>query len=135
MRKCNRPCPTCPWVIESRRMRSFGSTYAYDITQPLNCQSKNIIYCILCLKCGHQYVGETDRTLQERFSEHKGYVSNSNIAQATGNHFNLPGHSIDDMSVLALTKLHQQGTVYRKETEKNFIRAFNCFHRGMNKSC
>ena len=135
MKKCNRPCPICPWVIETKKMKAKGSIYMHEIKTPINCQTSNLIYCILCLKCGQQYIGETEKTLQERFSQHKGYVTSENLSQATGYHFNQPGHSINHMAVVAITKVHQRGPAYRKELEKDTIRMFNCFHKGINKSC
>ena len=44
------------------------------------------------------YVGETERTLEERFKEHLGYVNNEHLNRPTGAHFSSPSHSISDMS-------------------------------------
>ena len=46
-----------------------------------------------------QYVGESEISLQDRFSEHVGYVKNKHLTKATGGHYNLPGHTISDMRV------------------------------------
>ena len=39
-----------------------------------NCNSRNLIYLIHCDSCGAQYVGETGRTLRERFNGHRADV-------------------------------------------------------------
>ena len=70
------------------------------------------IYCITCLHCNIQYIGETGNSLATRFVQHKGYVRNRMLEQATGAHFNLRGHCVSDMSVV-------------KEREKMFINIFN----------
>ena len=133
-RKAGRECTICPWVKEGKVATSRASTYRKEIETSLNCQSRNLLYLIECRKCGLQYVGETDRSVQERFSEHKGYVNNNKLNQATGAHFNLPGHSISDMSIMAIQKVYNRGAHYRKELEKEEISKFRSFHHGINKN-
>ena len=77
--------------------------------------------------------GETDRKLKERFSEHKGYVNNKILNQPTGQHFNLPGHSIANMTITIVEKVRKPESLYRKEREKYHIRKFNTYYEGMNK--
>ena len=48
-------------------------------------------------KCDDKYIGESERPLKIRFSEHKGYVENNKLNEATGEHFNKKGHSSSDM--------------------------------------
>ena len=80
-----------------------------------------------------QYIGESERALQERFSEHRGYVANKHLSKATGAHFNLPGHSTNDMRVTILEKVHSMDPLVRKEREELFIRKFNTKYKEMNK--
>ena len=37
--------------------------------------------------------------LKKRMSEHKGYINSIFPTQATGEHFNLPGHSMNNVTV------------------------------------
>ena len=46
------------------------NTSTCPINKEVNCQTKNVIYCITCKKCNVQYIGETERTLMERFCVH-----------------------------------------------------------------
>ena len=60
---------------------------------------------IECKKCNKQYIGETKRTLRERFSEHRQATNNplhANTAAGVPSHFHLPGHSITDMGLIPL---------------------------------
>ena len=41
--------------------------------------------------------GESQRSLEDRIAEHKGYNSNSMKSKTTGEHFDLPGHKIVNM--------------------------------------
>ena len=73
-----------------------------------------------------QYIGETERSLHERFSEHKAYVVNKNLTKATGAHYNTPGHSVSDMQVSVLEKVHSNDPlIIRKEREHQIIRKLN----------
>ena len=97
-------------------------------------QEGNILYIIECNRCRLQFIGETGHALKERFSKHKGYVINKKLNQATGAHFNLPGHSVDNMMVMAIQKIFTRGTPYRKEHEKEEISNFRSYHHGINRS-
>ena len=132
MTKCNR-CPICPYIKVGKSVKATATKTEVAINKPVNCQTKNAIYLIGCRKCAMQYIGETDRTLQTRFSEHRGYVTNRHLAKATGYHFNLPGHSISDMEVTVLEKIFNLDPQYRKTREAKWIQEFNTKYKGMNR--
>ena len=132
MKKCNN-CIICPFVRESKTVQSTASKCTVEINRPVNCQTRNILYCITCTKCSLQYIGESERTLKERFSEHKGYVVNSKLTKATGEHFNQKGHKVSDMSVTVLEKIFSSDPAVRKEREKYFIAKMNTKYKGLNK--
>ena len=133
MNKCGNNCTACPFIKEVKSLRING--VEWKINQNLNCESFNCIYLIQCLKhnCNMRYVGETKRILKFRLAEHRGYVSNEDISTATGEHFNSPGHSLSDMSIVVLEKVRSTDDLYRKEREKYFIRKFNTFYQGLNR--
>ena len=62
-----------------------------------------------------------------RFAEHKGYVKNKHLNQATGSHFNEPGHGLENKKVIIIEKSKQANEPFRKEREKFFIQKFNTF--------
>ena len=99
----------------------------------MNCQTQNILYCITCEKCSLQYIGESERSLKERFSEHKSYVVNNMKSKATGEHFNMKGHRVSDMRVSILEKIFSTDPAIRKEREKFFINKMNSKYKGLNK--
>ena len=132
MSKCNN-CVICPFVKEGRSVRSTASKLIVDINKPVNCQSKNILYCITCDKCLIQYIGETERTLQERFSEHKGNAVNMKTSKATGEHFSQKTHKVSDMKVSILEKISSTDPAVRKERGKHFISKMNTKYKGVNK--
>ena len=107
MSKC-KGCPICPYIKPGKRVRATATTFTADIEQQVNCQTRNIVYCIQCKKCCIQYIGESQRTLQDRISDHRGYITKSQTNKATGEHFNLPGHKVSDMEVTILEKIFNE---------------------------
>ena len=133
MKKCPYNCLTCPYVKESKTIKSTASKFQHDIEWAVNCQTSNIVYCVSCDKCGEQYVGQTEKTLSLRFGQHRGYVRNRKLDKATGHHFNLPGHSHSDMKVQVVEKVHTPDEMMRETRESHFILEMNTKHKGMNR--
>ena len=61
------------------------------------------------------------------------HIHNKVTSQATGDHFNLPGHSLRDMKVIILEKVKVNDEIYIKERESYHIRKLNTFYKGINK--
>ena len=132
MKKCNR-CVYCSYILTGDHVKSSASEYHHEIQHVVDCNSSNVIYLITCQKCRMQYVGETDRKLKDRFSEHQGYVRNKVLSKSTGKHFNLPGHSLSDMKIRVIEKIQNKDPFFRKQREHMYIYKFNTKLKGMNK--
>ena len=71
-------CKLCPKMHETKH---FASAYpkrkdidfmrGHDITFSANCRSTYCIYLVTCKKCGKQYVGSSEQTLQQRHNLHR----------------------------------------------------------------
>ena len=75
MTKCGK-CAICKqfFIKEGKTIKSTASKFTIDVNKPVKCQSRNVLYCIQCDRCRIQYIGESELTLKERFSEHRGYA-------------------------------------------------------------
>ena len=71
--------------------------------------------------------------LKSRLAQHRGYIRNKDDSKATGHHFNLPGHSLADLTVTIIEQVKKSDTLYRKEREEYHIRRFNTLHKGINR--
>ena len=132
MKKCQKKCVMCLYIKEGKYLS--GQNFKWYLNTPVNCQTTNIVYMIQCSKdnCQQKYIGESERSLKDRLSEHIGYIKTSKTDKTTGRHFNLPGHSLAKMTATVLEKVKSQDIYYRKERESYLIRKFNTFHRGLN---
>jgi hypothetical protein len=134
MTKCGKSCTACPY-IKSGKIIKINENTNWNINKKANCESYNVVYLIECEKenCKERYIGETGRLLRHRLADHRGYISNKVTSQATGLHFNLPGHSLADLRVTVLEQVKKHDIEYRKEREKYFIRKLNTYNKGMNR--
>ena len=133
MKRCNKNCIICPYVNQCKVVKATYSDKVVQISREYNCQTANLVYLVHCLKCKNQYVGETGQTLCRRFGQHLGYVDNKDFKQATGRHFNLPGHCKSHMSITVLESIKSNDEAYRKRRESHYIEQFNLKYKGMNK--
>ena len=134
MSKCNKQdCTACSYICEAKEVKING--VKWKINKQLNCSNYNVVYGIICKKdkCKAAYIGETKRQLKFRLSDHHGYIVNKHRNTATGRHFNLPGHSLADLSVIIIEQVKKKDTLYRKEREQYHIRRFNTLYQGMNR--
>ena len=124
MKRCGKDCSACPYIREVKSLNI--NTNEWKINQKFNCEISNCIYLIECMKehCNMKYVGETKRIIKFRLAEHRAYVNN-NVDTATGEHFNLPGHTLSDLRITMLEKVRSNDDMYRKERERYFIGKFN----------
>ena len=75
------------------------------ITGHFPCTSENVIYCISCRKCPRAvYIGERGRRLADRFREHRHDVLHKKSDLLVAQHFNSPGHSLEDVRVAGASK-------------------------------
>ena len=90
MKKCQKNCVICSYIKECKNVK--GTQFIWHLNEPLNCRTRNLIYMIECNidKCKQRYIGESERTLKDRISEHIGYIRTKKIDKTTGQHFNSP---------------------------------------------
>ena len=132
MVKCNKPCPICPFVKEQKKIRATFSDTKVHLQKYYTCDTDNMIYMLECCKCRDQYIGQSKGSLRDRFTDHIGYVRRKEN-KSTGNHFNLRGHSMSDMSISVLEQVKQRDRFYRETRESYWIEQFNLKFKGMNK--
>ena len=132
MFKCGKSCIICPFIKEGKHIKS--DKFTWSINSPLNCNTQNIVYMIQCTKerCKERYIGESERSLFNRISEHISYIRTNR--EATGKNFNEPGHSLSDMKVSIIEKVNSQYMIYRKERESLHIRKYDNFYKGIDRT-
>ena len=99
MKRCGKNCSACPYISEVRNIK-INRKITWRINRTLNCNNFNVIYMLEWKKdsCKMRYIGETKRAIKHHCADHRGYIVNGHTDKATGAHFNLPGHSLADLT-------------------------------------
>ena len=137
-------CRYCPLLNKTGKLICSVTQIEHNTKINITCRSSNLIYCITCRKCKMQYVGQTKRTLKERFQGHLGKITKAHKGiketqdlsrpekpDPIGLHFSKPQHDETDVriSVLAfitLTPHSEQSLRMRLKVEKKWIHLMRC---------
>ena len=106
----------------------------FKINFAASCKSSNIIYLITCRRCGQQYVGETGQLLHCRINGHRFNITHRNTEESpVVLHFNGEGHTLADMTIMAIDKIYSHDLCLRKIRESRWIRTLGTsYPLGMN---
>jgi hypothetical protein len=107
-------------TVQSQTFTSTTTKTQYPIKHSLDCSSHNVIYLITCPICHKQYVGETGRKLKTRLAEH---CADTRLRRdkPVGKHFNLPGHSAENIHIMAIDRPYTCNTNIRKTLELHWV--------------
>jgi len=86
----------------------------YRVRAAFTCKTRNVVYMIQCRKCGLQYVGKTENPLHIRMNGHQSGIRTKNLEKPVASHFNQPDHSLEDLEVMAIEKIHRDDTAHRR---------------------
>ena len=134
VKKCGNPrCTTCQHLQCQTAFTSTKTKTTYPIRHYLSCKSKNVIYLLTCTKCRKQYVG---MTLNVRMNHHRTSIFNKQNTYLH-KHFNLPDHSIQNLTVQAIDQIESDADSYNslQKLEKYWIKTLKTFQPiGLNVS-
>jgi hypothetical protein len=54
----------------------LNSTFSLPILDTGSCKSQSVVYCIVCIKCNTNYIGETKHLVKTRIMEHINEIKN-----------------------------------------------------------
>ena len=140
-RRCGKTrCLCCLYSVESRNHTCSVTGETWRIKECISCQDSNIVYSITCnhragrCKDAPQYVGMVGdtRPCRDRCTEHRGAVNNKRDT-AVGEHFNLPGHGLEDLIFLPIEKVHSKDPFVIEARERFWIQKYRVLDSGMNR--
>ena len=88
---------TCHYISSDTSVR--GPQNSFVIKKAFFCQTSGLVYCIYCRLCLALYIGETGRTLRQRFGEHLRSIEKNLPGFPVAEHFNTACYSVDDALV------------------------------------
>ena len=62
----------CPHIEETSQIcLNSNETEKFKIKEVMDCDSRNLIYCIVCMGCGEKYIGQAGDVIRNRVRVHK----------------------------------------------------------------
>ena len=124
--KGNSPCqhPRCKACAHIKTGTVFNSTTTgaqFRVKATADCGTSNVVYLIECRRCAIQYVGETENALRVRLTGHRSDIKHRRIEKPVAKHFSLPDHSMEDLKLMVIEKIHREDSEYRKRKESRWI--------------
>ena len=118
-------------VVQEVKIHHSGKVI--KITQNITCTDIGCLYLLSCTKqnCREQYIGESGREIYKRFKEHQDSSEDPNTTCPVGLHFQLPGHSKNDIELVPIEIVIGDKAV-RKEREKMLINNYQMIQFGLN---
>ena len=123
---CEKKCDVCQIMRKDKHIYNIDKTKQFYIKDNnYGCQMENLIYGIHCKTCDRYiYVGETERTLQERIKEHLADISHMRD-KTVSHHFNGENHTRNDMTVQVLQQIYEKSSYYRRTIETKWVQRLN----------
>ena len=115
-----------------------ASGYCHTIKDSVNCQTKNILYYWKCTKdnCPDfpncEYVGRSRRSFQQRFGEHRGYITGEVLSEPAGKHFNKGNHNVSHLRGCVLEHIKSEDPFIIAVRERHMIQKFDTYRNGLN---
>ena len=90
----------------------------FKIKEVMDCDSRNLIYCIVCSGCGEKYIGQTGDILRNGVRFHKLQIlgedkrmlgMSKHVSKCSQNHF-------PNFKIIPLFKMKSDNEVFRKKT-------------------
>ena len=121
---CKDGCKIC--LILRRDKEIVTTDRTFHLKKNIHaCQLVNLVYGLHCKKCDkYVYVGETERSLNERIKEHLADIAHKRD-KTVAEHFNNTDHCIQDMTVQVLEQVYDNSANYRRYIEAQWIERLN----------
>ncbi|XP_045208770.2 uncharacterized protein LOC123560670 [Mercenaria mercenaria] len=112
-------CHICLLIFKGE-VADTTKRHTYQTVTHTSCSDTNLVYGLLCKPCNKTiYVGETERSLKERISEHLRDIRQQ-VDKPINRHF--IGHTERDLQVVVLQKLYHEGRLYRQILEEKWMK-------------
>ena len=89
-------CKSCYKMRKTQKVTSKSKT-VFQITDELDCSTAFVVYCLTCVKCNMQYVGQTTKPFRSRLCSHRHNILYNRASEAphVAPHFNQTGHDYE----------------------------------------
>ena len=117
-------CIYCKLLDRTGRITCPYNKRSYISRFNVNCNSNNLIYCLVCRSCNKIYVGQTKRSIRERAGEHLTSIRKKKRHLVVGRHYNTPGHKgVSDIKIYVLEFVRAAPNATFSKTQREMVEA------------
>ena len=125
---CNSPCGVCSRdnynYLEIGSTKYFKNGKKCTVNANMTCKSENLLYCITCVNCKENYIGQTGNSVCERVRIHKQQIRQPEYRQIPlSEHLDICAGG--KFKIFPFFKCTEPTEEYRKELERKFIKVFD----------
>lgn len=125
----NKRCTMCLYVSKSKLARNSTTNKHFFTCLPddkqYTCDTRSVIYLLLCEKCDMQYVGETTQKIKERFNQHRRKIIQKSQDTELYRHFCSENHTVADLKIMLLESISSKDKQVLQNKELKWIKVLN----------
>lgn len=107
----------CPRICKTGHLHNSSAAKRYWTFTNINCQSNNLIYCLRCKRCKEMYVGQTSKSIKERFGGHFYSITIGKKANLVAKHFDSQDHKVHVLGFIHNTPTSETARKNRLKVE------------------
>ena len=81
VKNCGKSLVCCQYIKEGIDHNFKIVDKKFEIRVPFNCESKNLIYVVICSGCKEEYIGQTQTILKERLNTYRQHIRQLELQQ------------------------------------------------------
>ena len=94
-----------------------------EIRVPFNCESKNLIYVVICSGCKEEYIGQTQAMLKERLNTYRQHIWQPGLQQIdVEGHIRIYGGG--NFKIMPFFSIRKDNKILREAYKTYFIGKF-----------
>ena len=110
-------------MLSTSKFSSQMTGKKFEMRLKASWKSPEVVYLIICRRCGQQYVGETGQPLHRRISSHRYNIAHQRTDESpVAKHFNHDAHSQADMVMMVIDQVWSSDPFLLKTMENRWIR-------------
>ena len=74
VKRCGKNCYCCDYIKEGNQFIFKKNSFTFIIKTNFSCESRNLIYVIVCSGCKEEYIGQTKTMLKERLNIYRQHI-------------------------------------------------------------
>ena len=123
VRNCGKSFVCCQYIKEGIEHTFKTVDKKLEIRLPFNCESKNLIYVVICSGCKEEYIGQTETMLKERLNTYRQHIRQPELQQ-----IDVEGHirtcGGGNFKIMPFFTIREDNKILRESYETYFIEKF-----------